>query len=180
LDCGLSIGVVHGKRPISRASLRVSPAVGRAVVRQPLDRRRQAIHQPEAALDALDHQVADVAAVDAAGRRHPEDRLAIAAVEREGDAHPLAVVAADLKPVGAPAAIRPVERLDMTLAEVLKRQPIQWHGVRLNAPDFSYESHSLAGTIRLLGYPLQLHMITNAYWEALEFELPPLEAAQET
>ena len=74
----------------------------------------------------------------------------------------------------------PVERFDMTLAELLKRQPVQWHGVKLNAPDFGYESHSLAATVRLLGYPLQLHMIINAYWEALEFEIPRLDAAQES
>ena len=74
----------------------------------------------------------------------------------------------------------PVERFDMTLTELLRRQPVQWHGVKLNAPDFGYESHSLAATVRLLGYPLQLHMIINAYWEALEFEIPPLDVAQES
>src|SRR5215467_4763409 len=45
--------------------------VWRAVVGQPLDRQRQLVHQPEALFDALDDQIADVAAVDAAGRRHP-------------------------------------------------------------------------------------------------------------
>jgi len=29
----------------------------------------------------------------------------------------------------------PIERLDMTLNELLRRQPFQWHGVKLNAPD---------------------------------------------
>jgi glycogen operon protein len=68
----------------------------------------------------------------------------------------------------------PVERLDMTLNELLRRQPVQWHGVRLNAPDWSEVSHSLAATVPLLGYPLLLHMIINAYWESLDFELPVL------
>ena len=72
----------------------------------------------------------------------------------------------------------PVERLDMTLNELLRRQPFQWHGVKLGSPDWSYESHTLAATVRLLGYPLLLHIIVNAYWEALEFELPPLVEAQ--
>src|SRR5262249_30329494 len=63
------------------------------------DRRRQSVHQPEAPLRALHHQVADVAAANAAGGRHPGDRLAVAAVDRERDAHPLAVVAADLEAV---------------------------------------------------------------------------------
>ena len=74
----------------------------------------------------------------------------------------------------------PVERLDMTLNELMHQQPVQWHGVRLNAPDWSHESHTLAGTVRLLGYPLLLHFILNAYWEALEFELPALGEAQES
>src|ERR1700730_10935183 len=73
----------------------------------------------------------------------------------------------------------PVERLDMTLTERLRRQAIQWHGVKLNAPDWGHESHTLAGTVRLFGYPLLLHLIINAYWDALEFEIPALGEAQE-
>jgi glycogen operon protein len=69
----------------------------------------------------------------------------------------------------------PLERLDLTLNELLRRQPVAWHGVKLNAPDWSDESHSLAATVRLLGYPLVLHLIVNAYWEALDFELPTLD-----
>jgi isoamylase len=70
----------------------------------------------------------------------------------------------------------PVDALDMTLAELLRRQPIQWHGVRLNEPDWSYESHTLAATVSLRGYELLMYLIVNAYWEPLEFELPPLAA----
>lgn len=66
----------------------------------------------------------------------------------------------------------PAERLDMSLNELLRHQPVQWHGVKLNAPDWGHESHTVAATVRLLGYPLLLHLIINAYWEALEFELP--------
>ena len=72
----------------------------------------------------------------------------------------------------------PVERLDMTLHELLHHQPVQWHGVKLNAPDWSHESHTLAATVPLLGYELMLHLIINAYWEPLEFEIPPLEAGE--
>jgi glycogen operon protein len=72
----------------------------------------------------------------------------------------------------------PVERLDMTLNELLHRQPFQWHGVRLNAPDWSDQSHSLAATVSLLGYRLRLQLIINAYWEALSFEIPTLEAQE--
>ncbi len=72
----------------------------------------------------------------------------------------------------------PVEHLDMTLNELLRRQPVQWHGVKLNSPDWSHQSHSVAGTVRLLGYPLLLHIIINAYWEALEFEIPIVDQTQ--
>jgi isoamylase len=70
----------------------------------------------------------------------------------------------------------PIERLDMTLNELLRRQPFQWHGIRLNAPDWGVQSRSLAATVPLLGYRLRLHLIINAYWEALRFEIPALEA----
>jgi glycogen operon protein len=74
----------------------------------------------------------------------------------------------------------PVERLDMTLNELLRRQPFQWHGVRLNSPDWGHESHTLAATVPLLGYPLLLHFIINAYWEPLEFEIPVFSQTQES
>jgi glycogen operon protein len=74
----------------------------------------------------------------------------------------------------------PTQRLEMTLTELLRRQPFQWHGVKLNSPDRDHESHSLTAAVRLLGYPLVLHIIVNAYWEALEFEIPPLDEAQES
>ena len=66
----------------------------------------------------------------------------------------------------------PSERFDMTLQEMLRRQPVTWHGVKLNAPDWGHESHTLAATVRLLGDQGQLHLIVNAYSEALEFEIP--------
>ena len=74
----------------------------------------------------------------------------------------------------------PVERLDLTLNELLRRQPFAWHGVRLNAPDWGHQSHTLAATVRLPGYPIMLHLVINAFWEALEFELPVLEEAGAT
>jgi len=70
----------------------------------------------------------------------------------------------------------PIEVLDMTLNELLRQQPVQWHGVKLKAPDWGHESHTLAATVCLLGYPLMMHIIINAYWESLEFEIPPLDA----
>jgi isoamylase len=68
----------------------------------------------------------------------------------------------------------PTERLDMTLNELLREQPVQWHGVRLNEHDWSHESHSLVATVRILGGQLALHLMVNAYWESLQFEIPPM------
>ncbi|MEL7121018.1 MAG: hypothetical protein AAFO07_16315 [Bacteroidota bacterium] len=50
-----------------------------------------------------------------------------------------------------------------------------WHGTKLNQPDWSYHSHTLAFTLNNPAYDHQLHIIVNAFWEPLEFELPPIE-----
>jgi isoamylase len=51
---------------------------------------------------------------------------------------------------------------------------VEWHGVRLHEPDWSYESRTLA--MHLHGQPNNrqdhIYMIANAHWEAHEFELP--------
>ncbi len=73
----------------------------------------------------------------------------------------------------------PSNRLNMSLTELRRRQPGQWHGVKLHQPDWGHTSHSLAVTVRLMGYPLSMHLIVNAYWEPLEFEVPPLDDPQE-
>ena len=67
----------------------------------------------------------------------------------------------------------PIERLDSTLNELLRNQPVQWHGVKLNSPDWSHESHVVSATVSVPGNRLRLHIMVNAYWEALSFEVPP-------
>ena len=49
-----------------------------------------------------------------------------------------------------------------------------WHGVKLGQPDWSVHSHSLATSVECRNQNLRLFLILNAYWESLEFELPPL------
>ena len=49
---------------------------------------------------------------------------------------------------------------------------ITWHGVKLNQPDRSESSRSLAYTLENRLYAQKLHIIINAYWEPLTFELP--------
>jgi isoamylase len=51
---------------------------------------------------------------------------------------------------------------------------LTWHGTDLNKPDFSYDSHSLVFSLSDETGAEKLHVILNAYWEALEFELPTL------
>jgi isoamylase len=65
-----------------------------------------------------------------------------------------------------------------SLNQLLRRAPIEWHGVALKHPDWSDHSHSLAFTLRSLRYRLLLHGMLNAYWKPLTFELPPVSAEQ--
>jgi isoamylase len=51
---------------------------------------------------------------------------------------------------------------------------IAWHGVRLNTPDWSEMSRSLAFELSDAAGGEHLHVMLNAYWEPLLFELPPL------
>jgi isoamylase len=66
------------------------------------------------------------------------------------------------------------ESFGLSLNQLLRRAEIDWHGVRLGRPDWSDASHSLALTVRprQRQIPLWLHVMFNAYWEALDFELP--------
>jgi glycogen operon protein len=50
---------------------------------------------------------------------------------------------------------------------------IIWHGVKLGKPDWDYASHSLAFTVSHPENGGRIHVMLNAYWEPLIFELPP-------
>jgi glycogen operon protein len=64
------------------------------------------------------------------------------------------------------------EERDLTLTELLRQTVIHWHGVKLNQPDWGPQSHSVAFSIE--GRRHQFHVILNAFWNPLSFELPPL------
>ncbi len=66
-----------------------------------------------------------------------------------------------------------------SLSQFLREAKYAWHGVKLNQPDWSPVSHSLAITAELKNEGLSLHVILNAYWEALAFELPKLRNSLE-
>ena len=78
-------------------------------------------------------------------------------------------------------AIRDVEheRRRVSLSQVLREQRYAWHGVKLNQPDWSPFSHTVAISGELKNEGILAHMILNAYWEPLDFELPPLKGGRE-
>ena len=60
-----------------------------------------------------------------------------------------------------------------TLNQMLDCARIAWHGVALDRPDWSHQSHSLAFSLESVGGRFRLHGMLNAYWELLAFEIPP-------
>jgi len=68
------------------------------------------------------------------------------------------------------------EKATPTLNELLRRARVEWHGMKLNRPDRSEPSRSLALTLRSVRGRFLFHAMFNAYWEPLTFELPPVPA----
>ena len=68
------------------------------------------------------------------------------------------------------------ERGRVSLASMLRDAMKGWHGVKLDQPDWSDDSHSVAlhGELRRDG--VLFHLILNAYWKPLRFDLPELQA----
>ena len=60
-----------------------------------------------------------------------------------------------------------------TLSEFLSQARIEWHGTELDAPDWGPESRSLAVCFTARGRSGRVYSAFNAFWEPLEFELPP-------
>ena len=58
----------------------------------------------------------------------------------------------------------------LTLPEILAPAPIKWHGVDLGKPDWSEHSHCVALTIE--SEQTWYHLIFNAYWKPVEFQIP--------
>jgi glycogen operon protein len=67
----------------------------------------------------------------------------------------------------------------LSLNQLLRKANRAWHGVKLGQPDWRHSSHSLAFTAEARNENLLFHMILNAYWEPLEFELPPADHQSE-
>jgi glycogen operon protein len=92
-------------------------------------------------------------------------------LERHGDVHRFVErLVSHACTSGRPATLA----RHQTLADFLREARIQIHGVKLDQPDWSDESHSLAFTARGPAGGM-FHIMINAYREALAFELPPSE-----
>jgi glycogen operon protein len=70
------------------------------------------------------------------------------------------------------------ERERVTLTELISRGVKGWHGIRLDQPDWGLHSHSFAFSAELPKENALVYFIFNAYWEALDFELPHLPAGR--
>jgi glycogen operon protein len=66
------------------------------------------------------------------------------------------------------------EHQRLSLAQMILAANKAWHGVRVHEPDWGLSSHSLALTLELKEERRLAHFLFNAYWEPLEFELPPV------
>jgi glycogen operon protein len=63
----------------------------------------------------------------------------------------------------------------MSLNQLLGKGIIKWHGTKLNQPDWSPHSHSIAFTVQSLSGAIMMHFMLNAYHDSLEFELPKIK-----
>ena len=79
-------------------------------------------------------------------------------------------------------ATRPQRELEMeqqrlTLNQLLLQANKSWHGVKINEPDWHSWSHTIALSLELKKQKVLLHLIVNAYWEPLDFELPSTDGS---
>jgi glycogen operon protein len=70
------------------------------------------------------------------------------------------------------------ERKRVSLTQLIGGASKNWHGVKLNQPDWSNPSHSIAISAELRGEGIQVYFAFNAYWEELNFELPQVEKGE--
>ena len=66
------------------------------------------------------------------------------------------------------------EQRRLSLTQLIAEADKSWHGVKLGQPDWGEQSHSIALAVRMRNEPMIVHLMLNAFWESLEFELPPI------
>lgn len=67
------------------------------------------------------------------------------------------------------------EKIHTSLSEVVHDANIEWHGVKPGDPDWSEHSHSIALTYLDPYSNDRMYVVFNAFWEALEFEVPKID-----
>ncbi len=70
------------------------------------------------------------------------------------------------------------ERRRGDLASLIRNANLTWHGTRLMQPDWGDDSRSIALNGELWQENRSFHLLLNAYWEPLEFELPSLQSGR--
>jgi glycogen operon protein len=61
-----------------------------------------------------------------------------------------------------------------------RKTTIQWHGTEPGLPDWGEDSHAIAFSLMNPDYDHVVYCAMNAYWEDLDFQLPPPDHAQGT
>jgi isoamylase len=89
-------------------------------------------------------------------------------VEQHSDVHRFLRLLIDRRRLRNPDA----EQRHLSLNQLLARALKTWHGVKIGQPDWSSSSHSIALSAHLPDENVITHLIFNAYWEPIEFELP--------
>ena len=67
----------------------------------------------------------------------------------------------------------------VSLNQLLHGTNLTWHGIKVRQPDWGESSHSIAFTVEVPREGLLYHLIFNAFWEPLDFELPRVDRAGE-
>jgi glycogen operon protein len=71
------------------------------------------------------------------------------------------------------------ENRRICLNQLLRRANWSWNGIKVGQPDWSATSHTIALTVEIRKEKMLVHLIMNAYWQPLDFELPRLESTSE-
>jgi glycogen operon protein len=94
-------------------------------------------------------------------------------LEKHGDVHRFVTLLNARRPLLSPEP----EGQRVSLNQLLRGANMVWHGVKLGQPDWGKSSHSIAFTVEIRRRKLLSHVILNAYWEPLNFELPRVDKA---
>jgi isoamylase len=65
-----------------------------------------------------------------------------------------------------------VDHDNLSLADLLQRCALEWHGVEPGKPDWSPDSHSLALSYTSAEHRFRMLVMVNAWWQPLQFALP--------